>query len=128
MENLLIVGLGGFLGANARYLLSAWVADRAAGLFPLNIPLGTLAVNVIGSLLLAVFIAWIARRVTVPERPRLLIGTGFFGAFTTFSTYANESVALIRDGDWAAGMGNMVITNLLCVAAVIVGLMIGSRL
>ena len=128
MENLFIVGVGGFLGANARYVLSAWIAERSAGLFPLNIPLGTLAVNVLGSFCLALFIAWVARRVSIPERTRLMIGTGFFGAFTTFSTYANESIALIRDGDWSAGLGNMLITNLLCVIAVVLGLLVGSRL
>ncbi len=124
MENLLIVGIGGFLGANARYVLSAWMADRA----PAMLPYGTMAVNVIGSFGLAMFIAWVAKRTSIPERTRLLVGTGFFGAFTTFSTYANESIALIRDGQWSAGLGNMIITNVLCIIAVIVGLIVGSRL
>lgn len=128
MQQMLAVGLGGFLGANARYLLSGWVARRSAGWLPLSLPLGTLAVNVIGSFGLALFIAYVARHVDLPERTRLLLGTGFFGAFTTFSTYATESIALIRDGNWTAGLGNMLLTNLLCVLAVVLGLAIGSRL
>lgn len=125
--NLLYVGVGGFLGANARYVLSAWVAVAFERLLGYEFPYGTLFVNVTGSFMLAIFGVWVARQANWPENIRLLVATGFFGAFTTFSTYANESITLIRGGDWPLGWGNIVLTNGLCLVAVIAGLWLANR-
>ena len=127
MGNLLMVGMGGFLGARARYLLAGWVARHSQQYTPLNQVLGTLFVNATGSFLLAVFIIWVSRRTTVSDQTRLLVATGF-GAYTTFSTYSNESIALIRAGDWSAGLGNIILTNALCLLGVLLGITAGSRL
>ena len=124
METLLLIGLGGFIGANVRYLISGWVAAHIGSSFPW----GTLAVNFTGSLLLAVFLAWAAGYTILDPRVRLILATGFFGAYTTFSTYANESVALMQGGDWLGAIGNVLGTNLICLLGAIVGLAIGSRL
>lgn len=121
MQNLLWVGIGGFFGANARYLMTLWVND----LFSVRVgslPLGTLGVNVLGSFGLAVFGVWFGARVGLPMNVKLLIGTGFFGAFTTFSTFANESVTLIQMGGWSALLLNVLVTNVLCLLGVIAGL------
>lgn len=127
MENLLVVGIGGFLGANARYLLSLWIDDALTprlGAFPY----GTLLVNTLGSLGLAVLGVWLGARMGMSPQLRLLLGVGFFGAFTTFSTFANESLQL-RD---SAGMGmlllNLLLNNGLCLLAVALGLWLGQRL
>lgn len=124
VETLLLIGLGGFLGANARFLVSTWVAQRVGSQFPW----GTLVVNFSGSLLLGALLAWAANQVAFDTRARLFLVTGFFGAYTTFSTFANESVALLQSGDWASALGNILGTNLVCLAGALVGLVVGSWL
>jgi CrcB protein len=124
----MVVGIGGFLGANARYLITVWIMRQFHERYGLVYPLGTLAVNVIGSLLLAVFIGLAARRIELAPNIRLLIGTGFFGAFTTFSTFANETVLLAQQGNWIAAAGHMISTNLFCLVGVVLGLAIANRL
>lgn len=122
--NFIFIGIGGFLGANARYLFTVWITSRVGTTFPF----GTLFVNFAGSLLLALFIHWSVRQFSLSPQVRLLIGTGFFGAFTTFSTFANESIALIQSGHWLAAVSNIVVTNVICLVGVLIGLALASRL
>lgn len=124
METMLFIGLGGFAGANARYFVSGWMAAWVSGLFPW----GTLAVNLSGSILLGMFISWSGNQVTIDPRLRLFLAVGFFGAYTTFSTYANESVALLQRGDWAGALSSILGTNLLCVIGAFLGVALGSRI
>ncbi|MBZ0292645.1 MAG: fluoride efflux transporter CrcB [Anaerolineae bacterium] len=128
METIIFVGIGGFLGANARYLLSSWMTYQLAENYEITFPYGTLAVNFIGSALLAFFIGWVSRHVELPVNIRLLVATGFFGAFTTFSTFANETVALAQQGNWLGAAGNLIGTNLICILGVLLGLAVVSRL
>jgi CrcB protein len=124
METLLIIGLGGFAGANVRYLISQWADERFGNAFPW----GILLINVSGSFLLAVLLGFAAERANLDPRIRLFLATGFFGAYTTFSTFANDSVALLTSGQWVSAAGNILATNLLCIGGALIGLMIGSRL
>ncbi len=124
METFLLIGLGGFAGANLRYWMTGWVAERMGQTFPW----GTLVVNLSGSLLLAVFIGWSAQHVTLDPRVRMLIAIGFFGAYTTFSTYANESILLLESGDWLGMVSNILGTNLVCLVGAIIGLAVGRQL
>ncbi len=94
---LLLVGIGGFLGANARYLLSGWIT----ALLPSGFPFGTLIVNVSGSFVLSFFLALGASRLPVSEEYRLLVAVGFVGSYTTFSTLTHETLVLLEAG--AAG-------------------------
>lgn len=87
-----LIAAGGFAGAIARYWLSAAVAKR----FPSLLPYGTLSINVVGSLLLGVLVGR-----GFPESAQLLLGTGFMGAFTTFSTFKLESVKLAKQRHWS---------------------------
>jgi CrcB protein len=124
LETILIIGLGGFFGANLRYLVSMWAAER----FGTTFPWGTFIINFSGSFLLAVFIAWAGRHLSFDPRLRLFLAVGFFGAYTTFSTYANESIALLQAGDWIGGLGNVVGSNLVCLVGALTGLAVGGRL
>lgn len=124
LETIIFIGIGGFIGANARYFVSTWAAARFGAAFPW----GTLIINFTGSCLLAVFLAWAGNRTLLDPRLRLLIAVGFFGAYTTFSTFANESVALVNAGNWTGAIGNILGTNLVCILGAFVGLALGTRL
>lgn len=127
MESLLYVGIGGFFGAIARYLLtlgSNHVLLPVLGVFPY----GTLLVNILGSFGLAFFGVWFGVRAGLSPQLRLLIGSGFFGAFTTFSAFANESYALANDGRFALFLLNAMLNYGLCLLGVAVGFLLGSRL
>lgn len=89
--NLLLVGAGGFAGSVARYLTVVSLEKKLNSVFPY----GTLTVNIAGSFVLGVVLAWVAGRSGGnSESWRLLIGTGFCGGFTTFSAFAAENVSL----------------------------------
>lgn len=124
IQTFLLIGLGGILGANLRYWVSGWAAEHFGRAFPW----GTLLINASGSCLLAVFVGWSAHHITLDPRVRLLVAIGFFGAYTTFSTYANESVALMRAGDWIGMGANILGTNLVCVVGAVIGLAVGRQL
>ncbi len=124
METIMLIGIGGFIGANVRYWLSLWAAETFGSRFPW----GTLIINVTGSLVLAVLVAYAFNHTTLDPRIRLFLAVGFCGAYTTFSTYAVESVVLLQAGNWMAGLGNILVTNLICIISVVAGLALGSRL
>jgi CrcB protein len=91
---ILAVSLGGILGANARYVVSVYVAERLGMAFPY----GTFLINVSGSLVIGFFLTLATERFTIDPVWRLFFATGFLGAYTTFSTYTFEAAQLIRDG------------------------------
>ena len=101
----LLVGLGGFAGANARFLLA-----RAAGAaVDTPFPLGTFVINIAGSFLLGVLGTIVARQLSPEsEALRLALGVGFLGAFTTFSTFEFETHGLLEVGSWLLAGANMV--------------------
>lgn len=110
----LAVGVGGFLGAVARYWLAGAVQRLAGSAFPW----GTFAVNVSGSFLLGLLVTLSLERVPLGLTPRLLLTVGFCGGFTTMSTFSYETVMLLRDGSVAAATGNVVTTVLVCIVGV----------
>lgn len=118
MVNLLLVGLGGFVGAVARYLVSGWVHR----LMPFTgFPAGTLAVNVIGCAAIG-FLGGVAevRQVLTPEA-RSLVMIGMLGAFTTYSTFGYETLALVRDVELARAGANVGLHLVLGLGAVWLG-------
>lgn len=124
MEKFLLISAGAVLGANARYWLSDW-ATRKWGT---DFPFGTLLVNLTGSFVLGLFLTLALERLNLDPRWRLLIATGFLGAYTTFSTYTYESVNLIFKGQWLPGLLNLFGSSLLGLAAVALGIIIGKSL
>lgn len=120
----LLVGIGGFLGANARFL----VARGVITVLPTRFPLGTLLINVGGSLLLGVLGSVLAERLPPgSDMLRLALGVGFLGAFTTFSTFELETHSLLQDSAWLAASAYVCLSVFLGLAAVRVGLMLGRQ-
>ena len=113
---LLAIALGGAAGAVARYGLGSWIQGRAGSGFPI----GTLAVNVLGSFLLGFFLHYVEGIRSTPE-VRALVSVGILGAFTTFSTFSYEVVALLESGAWPRAIGYVLGSLLLGVAAVVFG-------
>ena len=118
MKAFLWIGLGGFLGANARYLVSSFAARHLGA----SLPWGTLMVNVAGSFLLGAMLAWITERVVADPAYRWFVAVGFCGSFTTFSSYAFETAELFEQGHVVDALGNLVANNLACLAAVLAGI------
>ena len=111
------VSLGALFGANLRY----FVSRLAAKLLSPNFPYGTLIINVTGSFILGLFLIWTTERVLADPKWRWLIAIGFCGSYTTFSSYAFETIALFEQGHWTLFALNILTNNLLCLAAVLAG-------
>lgn len=90
----LVIGLGGFLGANARYLVAGWATRRFGAAFPY----GTFLINLSGSFLLGLLLAFLRERIFLHPDHFLFFAVGFLGAYTTFSTFTYESLRLLQDG------------------------------
>jgi CrcB protein len=119
----LLVGLGGFIGANARFV----VARLVGGLFETTFPLGTFVINVSGSFLLGVLGTLVAQKVMPnSESMRLALGVGFLGAFTTFSTFEFETHALFDDGSWLTATTNMFASLFVGLLAVRAGIVVAK--
>jgi CrcB protein len=120
MKGILLVGLGGFLGANARYLLGLWVATRYGTTFPL----ATFIANVTGSFVLGLIMGLLDVHMLAPAA-RLSLGIGFVGAYTTFSTFTYETLRLIESGSLLLASLNVVGSVAVGMLAAIVGLAAG---
>jgi CrcB protein len=106
----------GAIGCLSRFLVSGWVY----ALLGKGLPYGTLAVNVIGSLLLGLLMEGGLRSAMLPVDLRMGITTGFMGGFTTFSTFSYETVRLLEDGSMLAAGANMLLN--VCISVVFAGL------
>jgi fluoride exporter len=119
----LLVGVGGFIGANARFV----VARLVGALFETRFPLGTFIINIGGSFLLGVLGTVVAEKVFPnSEAMRLALGVGFLGAFTTFSTFEFETHALFDDGSWLTATTNMFASLFVGLLAVRAGIVVAK--
>ena len=99
VPTMLAVGIGGIIGANLRWKIGEWAADQWATPFPW----GTLLINLTGSFILGLYLTLVTERFSGRPLTRLLIATGILGAYTTFSTFAYETVSLVQHGQvWTA--------------------------
>jgi CrcB protein len=121
LKNFLAISVAAVVGANLRYLLSRIAARQFGPVFPY----GTLFINVVGSFLVGFFIIWTTERVLIDPRWRLLVVIGFCGSFTTFSSYAFETVAYFEQGQWGLMAVNILSNNLLCLGAALAGMALG---
>lgn len=118
MTKLLLVFIGGGLGAMSRFLVTTALAGKLG-----NFPLGTLAANFFGSLLMGLVIGLLAGRY---ESIRLFVAVGFLGGFTTFSSFSAETLALIQGGQIFAAAANVIVSVVAGLAACAVGLKVGG--
>lgn len=121
LHKLLLIAVAGGVGSLARYGLSSWVQNWSGSLFPY----GTVVVNILGCLVFGFLVAVTEGRFAVSPETRAVILVGFMGAFTTFSTFIFETVALLEDSQWLLALGNISLQNFVGVAALILGMLIG---
>ena len=123
MVGVLLVGVGGFAGAIARYVIDLQITQRFAAF-----PWGTFAVNISGSFLVGLLFALIVERPALDPELRGPLMIGFLGAYTTFSTLTLESWRMIEDGAWplaALNLGGSVAIGML---AIVGGLALGRAI
>ena len=118
------VAIGGALGSVARYLLGAFIQDRAATAFPF----GTFVINVVGSLLLGFFVQIGLESSAFSTEVRFFLTTGFCGGFTTFSTFSYETYRLIEDGEYRTAGLYVVSSVVLSLLGCAIGMATAHRL
>lgn len=124
MNQLLAIAAGGSVGALARF----WMANLVYEFLGRGFPHGTLFVNVTGSFLMGLLTELMLQRFVSTPEYRATILVGFLGAYTTFSTFAIESLYLFEQGETLKALLNVFLSVVLCLAAVWVGLLIGRKL
>lgn len=124
VTDLLLVAIGGCLGAVTRYLLDAYVVRHAGS----SLPWATLAINVTGAFALGVLTALTVERALLPELLRPALGIGFLGAYTTFSTFAVDAVVLAEGGMLVRAATYVVAMNVVGIAAAVAGFAVGRTI
>ena len=116
----LVVGVGGFLGAIARYMLGTYIVSRSGVRFPYS----TFVINMSGCFLIGLIVTLLAKT-TASQYWRYLIPIGFIGAYTTFSTFEYETLRAVQDGQAMTGLLNVALSVIVGFAAVWAGAAIG---
>ena len=124
MQKLLLIGLAGALGALTRYSLSGFV-QRYSGF---TFPVGTLVVNLLGTFLFGFIWSLVEQRLVISVETRVVILSGFLGAFTTFSSFMFETSALVGDGQWGYAFLNITVQIVLGMVAIFLGLAAGRAI
>ena len=123
--DVILIGVGGFFGAIARYLVDGWVSGiTKVGAFPL----GTFVINLSGAFALGLLFALALEKAAIDPRIRGPVMIGFIGAYTTFSTLMLESWRLAEDGSWGLALLNVGGSSVLGICAVFAGLTLGRAL
>ena len=118
------VALGSAVGGASRFALSTFLQQRAATAFPI----GTLVVNVTGSLLLGFILRYALGSPSISAETRALLTVGFCGGYTTFSTFSYETLKLVEDGDYRRAALYVTLSVVLALAATFIGMMAAGEL
>jgi len=121
MQTILFVGIGGFVGAIVRFLLSSFVQKSAETFFPI----GTLSVNLLGGFLIGILALYFEQHLN-PEY-RALVIVGFLGGLTTFSTFSYETVLLLENASYTKALLNIMINVVFSIGATILGMMVYKK-
>ena len=124
MSQIVAIASGGAVGAVLRYWVSTWVYALSGRGFPY----GTLAVNVLGSLVMGFLFVWLLERLSNDLTLRAFLLIGLLGAFTTFSTFSVETLNLIESGQLARALVNVLLSVVLCVAAAALGVLLARQI
>ncbi|MCK4765317.1 MAG: fluoride efflux transporter CrcB [Candidatus Aminicenantes bacterium] len=118
MNKIILVGIGGFIGAALRYLLSGYVQDLLRNT---DFPHGTFVVNITGCFLIGVLSYLVESQAAIPAEMRLLIMVGILGSFTTFSTFSNETMIMLQNQRIYAALINISIHIIVGLSSVLLG-------
>lgn len=124
LTKFLYISGGAVMGANARYWVTSWLSQRWGEAFPF----ATDVVNFSGSAVLGFVLGFAAHHVEIDPHLKLALTTGFLGAYTTFSTFECESVGLMAQGHFGAGILNLVVSVLVGALAAAFGMWLGGRI
>ena len=119
-----MVGIGGFIGAIARFALGSYIGNRMGSRFPY----GTFVINISGSFLIGLILTMLAQRFDLSPNWRYLIPIGFIGAYTTFSTFEYETLRTVQDGQILMAFANVSLSVIVGFAAVWLGVVAGRVL
>jgi CrcB protein len=117
MKQIMLVGLGGFIGSIGRYMISKWNTNECF----IAIPIGTLAVNILGSFIIGFLAGVPIKSEWMTADMRLLLMVGICGGFTTFSSFTNENMSLIQNGQYILAFSYTLTSIALGIAAVFIG-------
>lgn len=117
MKIILAIGVGGFIGGIARYLISLFIQNKYLSTFPY----GTLAVNIIGCFLIGL-VYGLSEKGNINVEWRLFLATGVLGGFTTFSSLSNETVSMLRDGQYWHAFAYIAVSVIIGLAATFTGI------
>jgi len=117
MKIILLIGIGSFIGGIARYLLSLFIQNKFLSTFPF----GTLGVNIVACFLIGIVFG-LSERGNFNMEWRLFLATGFLGGFSTFSSFSNETVGLLRDGQMWQAFTYIMCSIVICLVATFAGI------
>ena len=122
VNTVLFIGLGGFIGANLRYLIGVYLNKYSHEMT------GTLIVNITGSFCIALFYGYIAQKYSVNDNLKYFFPIGLLGSYTTFSTFSYTTLILINEGNYVRAGMNIILSFSLCLLLAFIGFWISKTL
>ena len=122
INTILFIGLGGFIGANLRYLIGIYINKYSHEMT------GTLIVNITGSFLIALFYGFISQKYVVSDNLRYFFPIGLLGSYTTFSTFSYTTLILINEGSYIRAGMNIILSLSLCLLLTFLGFWISKTI